>query len=224
MKSCKPVKCSLMETPGYIDELRIVGGHLALDFVNTVDGDPDGETGFENLQSHRDLVAWSGRVSLLSRDEATVLVRAANRRPEEAKAVHLEALALRDALYGIFRAIAEDEDPLSGSLEILRRYECEALSRGRLARGDDGFGWEWTDAGDLAKVLWPVAHAATELLTSGGLDRLKRCAGCHWLFLDASRNRSRRWCTMEVCGTHEKARRYVAKRAARRDSERRSDA
>ena len=73
-------------------------------------------------------------------------------------------------------------------------------------------------------MLWPVAHAATVLLTSGGLDRLKLCAGCHWLFLDASRNRSRRWCTMEVCGTHEKMRRYVAKRAARRDSERRGDA
>jgi hypothetical protein len=48
--------------------------------------------------------------------------------------------------------------------------------------------------------------------------------GCRWLFLGASRTRSRRWCTMEVCGTHEKMRRYVAKRAARRDSERRGDA
>src|SRR5215217_60996 len=58
--------------------------------------------------------------------------------------------------------------------------------------------------------FWPVAHAATELLTSDGLDRLKLCVGCYWLFLDASRNRSRRWCAMEVCGTHEKARRYVS--------------
>jgi predicted RNA-binding Zn ribbon-like protein len=64
--------------------------------------------------------------------------------------------------------------------------------------------------------LWPVAHAATALLTSGDLDRLKLCAGCHWVFLDSSRNHSRRWCTMEVCGTDEKKRRYVAKRAARR--------
>src|SRR5215211_7183735 len=60
-------------------------------------------------------------------------------------------------------------------------------------------------------------HGASD---SGGLDRLKLCVGCYWLFLDASRNRSRRWCTLEVCGTHEKARRYVAKRAAKRNSKR----
>jgi len=208
-----------METPEYIAGLHIVGGHLALDFVNTVDGEPRLET----LRSYRDLVAWSGRVGLVSRDEATLLVREANRRPEEAEAVHHEAQALRDVLYGIFRAIAEDEDPPSESLEVLRGYECEALSRGELASGDDGFGWEWTEERDLARVLWPVAHAATELLTSGTLDRLKLCAGCHWLFLDASRNRSRRWCTMEVCGTDEKMRRYVAKRSAKRNSGRRSD-
>ena len=78
--------------------------------------------------------------------------------------------------------------------------------------------------GTLPVMLWPVAHAAAVLLTSGNLDRLKLCAGCYWVFLDASRNRSRRWCTMEVCGTDEKMRRYVAKRAARRDSQRRDDA
>ena len=213
-----------METPEYIRELRIVGGHVALDFVNTVDGEPDGETGFENLQGYGDLVAWSYRVGVLSEGEGERLVREEGRRPQEAEAVYLDALKLRDTLYGIFRAIAEDGEPSSESLEILHRYECEALSRGRLAPGDHGFQWEWRDGEDLAKILWPLAHAATGLLTSGGLlDRLKHCVGCHWLFLDASRNRSRRWCTMEVCGTHEKMRRYVAKRASRRDSERRGD-
>ncbi len=205
-----------METSGYIDELRIVGGHPALDFVNTVDGDP----GFDNFRSYSDVLAWSGRVGLLSGDEAAQLVREANRRPEGAEAVHREALALRDTLRGIFRAIAEDEDPLSRNLEDLRGYECEALSRAQLAGGDKGFRWEWKDEEDLYRPLWPVAHAATGLLTSGDLDRLKLCAGCYWLFLDASKNRSRRWCTMEVCGTHEKMRRYVEKRAARRNSQR----
>ena len=207
-----------METPGHIDELRIVGGHLALDFVNTVDGEPDGESGFEFLQGYGDLVAWSERIGVLSEEEAGRLAREAKRSPEEAEAVYLDALELRDTLYGIFRAIAEGGGPPSGSLEVLGGYECRAISRGRLARGDHGFHWEWTDEGDLAGILWQVAHAATELLTSGSLDRLKRCAACRWVFLDESRNLSRRWCTMEVCGTHEKVRRYVAKRAARRST------
>jgi predicted RNA-binding Zn ribbon-like protein len=65
-------------------------------------------------------------------------------------------------------------------------------------------------------MLWPVAHAAAALLTGPDVYRVKQCAGCPWLFLDRSRNGSRRWCAMTDCGTNEKIRRYVARRAARR--------
>ncbi len=198
----------MMETPEYIDRLRIVGGDPALDFVNTEDGDPP----MECLRNYGDLVAWSMRVGLLSTDEGKHLASEANRRPEDAEAVYRDALGLRGALYGVFRAVAEGGDAPERDLEILRGYERGALSRGRLVRRDERFAWTWDDERDLAGMLWPVAHAATRLLTSGDLDRLKLCAGCYWLFLDASRNHSRRWCTMEICGTDEKMRRYVAKR------------
>ena len=207
----------MMETPGYIAGLRIVGGDFALDFVNTEDGDPPAEC----LRNYGDLAAWGVLVGLLCAEEGGLLVGEAKRRPEEAGAVHRDALELRGALYDVFRAVAEGGDAPERGLETLRGYEREALARGKLVQGDHGFAWEWKDEQDLARMLWPVAHAATELLTSGDLDRLKLCAGCYWVFLDASRNRSRRWCTMEVCGTDEKMRRYVAKRAARRKSGRR---
>lgn len=213
-----------METFGYIHKLRLVGGHPAVDFVNTVDGDPEGESRLESLRGYGDLVAWSVRVGLIPADAGRRLADEANRRPEVAEAMHLDALKLREALYGVLRAVAEGADAPAPGLEILRGYEREALARGRLVQGDEGFDWEWRHDRDLAGPLWPVAHAATGLLTSGDLGRLKLCAGCHWLFLDASRNHSRRWCTMEVCGTSEKMRRYVAKRAARGNSERRSGA
>ncbi len=205
-----------METPDHIAGLRIVGGHPALDFANTVDGEPEGEQGFENLQGYGDLVAWGCRVGLLEEDEARRLLDEADRRPREAEAVHARALELRGVIYEVFRAIAAGARPPAGDLEVLRRAEGEAISHARLVPREAGFGWEWPEGSDLSKPLWPVAHAATGLLTSGDLDRVKRCAACRWLFVDASRNRSRRWCTMEVCGTHEKVRRYVAKRAARR--------
>jgi predicted RNA-binding Zn ribbon-like protein len=201
-----------METPGYIEQLRIVGGDPALDFVNTEDGDPP----MECLRDYGDLVAWSVRAGLFSADEGERLVGEADRRPEDAEAVYHEALRLRGALQDVFRAVAEGGDAPERGLETLRGYEREALSRGKLVQGDGGFSWEWKDGRDLTRMLWSVAHAATRLLTSGDLVRLKLCAGCYWVFLDASRNRSRRWCTMEVCGTDEKMRRYVAKRAARR--------
>ena len=201
-----------METPGYIEQLRIVGGDPALDFVNTEDGDPP----MECLRGYGDLVAWSVRAGLFSADEGERLVGEADRRPEDAEAVYHEALRLRGALQDVFRTVAEGGDAPERGLETLRGYEREALSRGKLVQGDSGFSWEWKDGRDLTRMLWSVAHAATRLLTSGDLVRLKLCAGCYWVFLDASRNRSRRWCTMEVCGTDEKMRRYVAKRAAKR--------
>ena len=170
-----------METPEYIEKLRIVGGDVALDFVNTEDGDPP----VECLRGYGDLVAWGVLVGLLSAEEGERLMGEADLRPGDAEAAYRNALTLRRALYDVFRAVAEDEAPASRDLKILREY------------------------------------AATGLLTSGNLDRLKLCAGCYWIFLDASRNRSRRWCTMEVCGTDEKKRRYVAKRAARREAGRR---
>jgi predicted RNA-binding Zn ribbon-like protein len=210
----------LMETPEYIEKLRMIGGDISLDFVNTEDGDPPEEC----LRGYGDLVAWSVRAGLLSADEGDLLVDEAGRRTEEAEAAYHDALRLRGALYGILHAVTEDKAPASQDLETLRGYEREALSRGKLVQGDGGFAWEWQDGLDLARMLWPVAHAATGLLTSGDLDRLKLCAGCYWLFLDASKNHSRRWCTMEVCGRDEKVRRYVAKRAARRASQPRGDA
>jgi predicted RNA-binding Zn ribbon-like protein len=197
-----------METPDYIDRLRIVGGDPSLDFVNTEDGDPPSEC----LRNYGDLVAWSVRAGLLSATEGERLVGEAGRRPEEAGAVYRDALGLRGALYGVFRTLAEGGDVPEQALETVRGYEREALSRGRLVRQDERFCWTWDDERDLARMLWVVVHAATGLLTSGDLYRLKLCAGCYWVFLDASRNHSRRWCTMEVCGTDEKVRRYVAKR------------
>jgi predicted RNA-binding Zn ribbon-like protein len=201
-----------METPEHIERLRIVGGDVALDFVNTEDGDPP----VECLRGYGDLVAWSELVGLFSAEEGERLVSEADLRTEDAEGVYRDALRLRGALYGVFRALAEGGDVPERGLETLRSYEREALSRGKLVQGDRSFSWEWKDGRDLAGMLWPVAHAATRLLTSGDLDRLKLCAGCYWVFLDASRNRSRRWCTMEVCGTDAKMRRYVAKRAAKR--------
>jgi predicted RNA-binding Zn ribbon-like protein len=197
-----------METPDYIERLRKVGGDVALDFANTEDGDPPEEC----LRGYDDLVAWSVWVGLLSGGEGERLAAEAEGRPGEAREAYRDALTLRGALQGVFRAVAEDEAPALRDLETLRLYEREALTRAGLVREGRSFRWEWEDPRDLSGMLWPIAHAAAGLLTSGNLDRLKLCAGCYWVFLDASRNRSRRWCTMEVCGTDEKKRRYVAKR------------
>ena len=90
----------------------------------------------------------------------------------------------------------------------------------RLVPDDDGYTWSWADDDDLGRPLWPAIHAASTLLTTGPLDRVKGCASCRFHFLDESKNRSRRWCSMEDCGTADKMRKYVARRASARSTNR----
>ena len=59
-----------------------------------------------------------------------------------------------------------------------------------------------------------VAHSALRLIADGGEARIKICGGCGWLFHDKSKNQSRVWCDMAVCGNRTKARRNYAKRGA----------
>ncbi|MCE3275632.1 MAG: hypothetical protein K0R13_1487 [Propionibacteriaceae bacterium] len=94
----------------------------------------------------------------------------------------------------------------------------DALTYAELASEGATYELTWPETTRLDAMLWPIAVAASELLTSLQLSRLKKCAGCPWLFLDQSKNLSRRWCTMDDCGTHERIRRYANRRAARRRS------
>jgi predicted RNA-binding Zn ribbon-like protein len=84
-----------------------------------------------------------------------------------------------------------------------------------IAPSGGGFAWEWYEVdGALDLPVWIVARSAADLLMSADLTRVRKCASekCDWLFLDASRNRSRRWCDMAVCGNRAKARRNYARR------------
>jgi predicted RNA-binding Zn ribbon-like protein len=211
-----------METPDHIRRLRLVGGNLALDFVNTRGGQSKPSPEDEALHDYDDLVAWARHVGLLTETAARRLLRQARRNPDAARAAYARAVKVRAYLYDLFRAVAVGRPPPGRCIAALRRDEAEALARAELVSGAGGFAWSWAHDDDLARPLRPVVHAAVELLTAGSrrqvdtLTRVKRCHGCQWLFIDASKNRSRRWCSMDDCGTDEKVRRYVARRAAAR--------
>jgi predicted RNA-binding Zn ribbon-like protein len=101
-----------------------------------------------------------------------------------------------------------------------RAAQAAALAHAKLAYGEGEMSWTWSEPGDLARMLWPIVYEGADLLTSAGLARVKECPGCGWLFLDRTKNRSKRWCTMEGgCGDTEKMRRNVARRAAHRISQ-----
>lgn len=199
--------------------MRLVGGNLALDFVNTRGGQPTPSAGDERLHDYHDLVAWARHVGSLTEADAHRLLQRAQRNPDDARHAHQRAVRLRGHLYDLFQAVAVGRPPPGRSLAALQRDEAEALARAEFVGGDGGFAWSWAHDDELARPLRPVVHAAVTLLTGGPLGRVKRCDGCRWLFIDESRNRSRRWCSMQDCGTDEKIRRYLARRAAARGRE-----
>jgi predicted RNA-binding Zn ribbon-like protein len=119
---------------------------------------------------------------------------------------------MREHLDAVFRSLARGRDAPSTSIGPLVAFEGASLSRAMLLPADGGFTWSWRVDHSLERPLGPVVHAAIELLTNGPLDRVKSCGGCSFLFLDESKNRSRRWCSMDDCGSAEKVRRFVARR------------
>jgi len=166
------------------------------------------------LTGYPELVAWGVYAGALTEPAAAGLRRLARDDPDGAHTAFARSLRTRDYLDGAFRAVAADRSPSTSVLAQLRDDEADALGHAQLDRGST-FAWTWRYDHTLAQPLRPVVHAAVQLLTTGPLDRIRVCGGCRFIFNDESKNRSRRWCSMDDCGTAEKIRRYVAARRTR---------
>ncbi|WP_433532975.1 CGNR zinc finger domain-containing protein [Micromonospora sp. CA-263727] len=203
-----------METVASVTRMRLVGGSLALDFVNTRSGPPVGPPDDDVLTGYPELVAWGVYAGALAEPEAAALRRMSRDDPGAAHSVLARSLRIRDCLDEVFRPLTAGRSPSTSALARLRDDEAEALGHARLTPGSP-FTWTWRNDTGLARPLWPVVHAAVLLLTTGTLDRIKGCGGCRFVFNDESKNRSRRWCSMDDCGTDQKMRRYVVARRRR---------
>ena len=198
---------------GDVARMDRVGGHVVIDFVNTLGGlaeAPDDEYLFD----YADLVTFAEGGHLLEAPAAEQLREAAARESGPAGAVLERALQLRGSLDQILRS-GLGAHPSSGEdLDAVRHAYVTALTHANLRPSDGHYDWAWEPDGDvLDQPLWPLAAHAADLLRSGPLHQLSRCGHCRWLFLDTSKNHSRRWCSMNSCGSIVKMRRY---RAARR--------
>lgn len=211
-------------------EFELSGGALCLDFANTWADRERPEK--EYLRSYRDFVDFAQQADVVTPEEAAELARRGKEEEREAEAALATARQLRESIYRLFSAVAAGEAPPDEDLERLNAALPEALAGLRLeqpggsSRTTGGgkprpysrsgswelrFVWARHDAADsLTAPLRPMARSAAELLTSDLLGRIRECHGddCTWLFLDQSRNRSRRWCSMESCGNRAKVRRH----------------
>src|SRR5947209_5987459 len=197
-------------------DVELSGGALALDFANTVGGTHVRPT-HDHLQEYGDIVGFAELAGGLERSTGMRLRQRAEREPTRARAVYELGIALRESVWAVFSALASGEVPRESDLDLISDAAASAAARSRLVYDRDGIGWSLpSDRDDLERPLWEVARSAADLLTSNERDRIKECASetCEWVFLDQSRNRSRRWCDMSDCGNRAKARRFHAKKQA----------
>ncbi|HVD30861.1 MAG TPA: ABATE domain-containing protein [Methylomirabilota bacterium] len=198
-------------------DIELAGGALALDFANTVGGTHVSPT-HDHLRSYGDIASFAVLAGALSPSVAKRLAERAERDPRRAAAVYELGIALRESIWAVFSALASGDSPRDPDLALIGDAAAAGAARSRLVYDRDGVGWSLpSDAEDLERPLWDIARSAADILTSDEKrDRVKECASttCEWVFLDRSRNHSRRWCDMSDCGNRAKARRFQAKRHA----------
>jgi predicted RNA-binding Zn ribbon-like protein len=189
-----------------------LGGNLALDFTNTAEFRGD-ERFIDFLKSYIYVLSWGWQLRQIDDRWAEQMYRAAT--DEAATVVFRQALDFREALYNIFLMVLEGNKP---DLAPLNTVLTDALAHRRVAATNAGFAWEWHDeSGRLDGVLWPIALAAADLLASESLGKVRKCPNCGWLFVDTSRNRSRRWCSMDLCGSQVKSRRQYERKLGKKE-------
>src|SRR5712691_10462678 len=207
----------MRDTPPVPDhEIELAGGALALDFANTVGG-TDVRTTHDHLREYGDILRFAQMADGLNAPAAKRLSQRAAREPKRAAAVYELGIGLRESIWSVFSALASGEAPRDADLALIGDAAAAGAARSRLVFDKDGVGCSLpSDSEDLERPLWEIARSAADLLTSGDHDRIKECASttCEWVFLDRSRNRSRRWCDMSDCGNRAKARRFQAKKHA----------
>jgi predicted RNA-binding Zn ribbon-like protein len=195
------------------ERLRRVGGHPALDFVNTIDPD---EPQPDRLTDYRSLVAWAEAVNLLAPAEAAALRRLAAAEPVQAARWLDAARHLREAAAALFRAAADKRPAARSDLDRLNSWLRRLTPIPDLAPRGSSYVRNTPDRqSELAQPAMRAAVSIADLLTSPDLAHVRMCEapGCGWVFLDRSPTRRRRWCSMAGCGNRAKAQRH-SRRAA----------
>jgi predicted RNA-binding Zn ribbon-like protein len=201
-------------TPNYT--FQFVGGALCLDFVNTVGGRKNPKPD-EHLNDYEDLVEWARQGGVISDARAKQLIAQAAKHPNTARRVLAEALALREAIARISEALLGGKKPPAADLALLNATLPRALAHLEIVPSDHGFDWRFREVNDaLDAPLWPAVRSAADLLLHAP-PRVGICESptCGWLFVDTSRNHSRRWCDMGDCGNRAKARRHYSRQRGR---------
>jgi predicted RNA-binding Zn ribbon-like protein len=205
----------MQHIPTVLDHgFEYIGGDLSTDFINTKSGRLSGD-GHEHVQTYADVVDFVRLAGLLKPAEAKRLIAAAEAHPERATQIHRRAVALREATFRAYDRVIQQKEPAREDMELISREAADAMAHAQMLRTADGWEWGWSETDVLARPLWPIARAALDVLTNAPERQLLRqCSDdtCAWLFVDRTKNHSRRWCDVNTCGSRNRVREFRQRR------------
>jgi predicted RNA-binding Zn ribbon-like protein len=194
---------------------QLIAGHVALDLVNTLDNRFNESGPEELLSNYDDLLRFAVQSELLSERQARKLKRTDASHTEQAQVLE-QVRELRETLASVAYAQLEGKEASGASLVILEEFFKQAGSQRHLTAENLQLTWSWRGLGrQIAAPMWLLAQSVADLMLSGHAVQLRCCASdtCRWLFLDTSKNHTRRWCDMKICGNRMKARRFQARQS-----------
>jgi predicted RNA-binding Zn ribbon-like protein len=216
-----------VEAANFNPDVRLVGGHPALDLVNSVAPRlPAGGEHVEFLPGPAEMLAWAHRAGVVDQAGMTAVEAAWAAHPGGGMPAWRALLDIREALYDALIARLDERAPgttdSAAAMERLVLHWSAAAARSALVPPVERGAAARLVVGTVPALVVPdrLAFLAVELLRTVDLVQVRVCplaeGGCGWLFLDRSRNGSRRWCSMEDCGAQAKARRLNDRRRSQR--------
>jgi predicted RNA-binding Zn ribbon-like protein len=195
-----------------ITEMDLTGGAACLDFINSA---LEFDQPVERLHIYSDLLILTRRLGILDTNVLAALAVLAQADPNQAAAVLTRAHQVRQSMLAVFSALVKGglEDLPAWDLNAFNEHINEALGKRGFLRQANLLTLAWQDfQPDLLQAVWVFSLSAYELLRSGDQKLIKQCGACAWYFLDTTKNHGRKWCDMQSCGSHQKARRYYQRK------------
>jgi predicted RNA-binding Zn ribbon-like protein len=192
----------------------MIGGNLSIDFANHM-------LRLDHYSSVRDqytiVLSWLEHTGLISNDQSQGYFLLMDNEQELVRTFLQKVILLRDTVYNIFLAVTRRKSPRQEEVEALNEYVKDCYGHLMITDTANGFEWRWEEVRTVEDCLRPIVRSAAELLTSDLLSRVRLCPGesCGWLFLDTTKNRSRKWCDMKDCGNVVKARNYRKRQSSK---------
>ena len=177
--------------------VHLVGGRICLDFLNTANWTEDGTVGVERLTSVADLDTWIKAADLQCRGATS---------QQELEGTILQ---FRASLRRVILSAVQNTNPRMVDIALINAAAQLPGNQAPLEIAQDGFA-----VAASSPLAYGLALSAIAMLTDEReISRVKMCpgSGCGWMFLDESANGRRQWCSMEMCGNREKARRHYAR-------------